>query len=518
VLYASNPTIFVSPGHGVDVPISPAVTQTQFFVSQYQNGQIDTVDCLGNGSFFSTIVSTGLVEKYMAIAPAESAAAGFNPGDLFVTRNQQVLKVTPPLNIFMPFADWSGVLGGCPNSDHSSLTFDKVGTFGNKMIIACENGRLFTVDGAATVTHLADTTTLAHGITFIEGPAVLPSSFGPLHGQIMVADDQHHQLYTIDNLGNVNYTPFGFPDGTFLGAEQVLVIPEFPCVYCGDRAFFTASAVNDTITSYPRSDFDGLGNDILVTTELNPAFGTFRIHFDVPSNSYQFSVFDGTAISNEGSAFVDGACSPTPTPTATSTPTATATATATATSTPTATATSTPTATATATPTPTPTATAGRISQITPTGTTCAQFRDNIAATLDHLNYSVANGKVKNNVTPGVFFYWVKVTVPAGNNIVTITQTITTGNFACLFDFTSGSNVFDSNCNSVSETITQNPTTGTVTVNFNAPTAGTYIIGIKYDSKSIAGCTAPSPGTTVHYNFATTGVPLSTQGLDLIKN
>src|SRR6476659_5200094 len=322
VFYAANPTVFVMPGHGVSPPISPAVTQTQFFVSQYENGQIDTVDCLGIGSFFSTIVSTGLGEKYMAIAPAESVAAGFNPGDLFVTRNQQVLKTTPPLNVFMPVADWSGVDGGCPLSDHSSLTFDKVGTFGNKMIIACENGRLFTVDGTGGngpphVTHLADTSTLAHGITFIEGPAVLPKSFGPLGGQIMVADDQHHQLYTIDNLGNVNYNPFGFPDGTFLGAEQVLVIPEFPCTYCGDRAFFTASALNDHIVSYPRSDFDGLGNDILVTTELNPNFGTFRVHFDVPSNSYQFSVFDGTATGNEGSSFVDGSCPPTPSPTPT---------------------------------------------------------------------------------------------------------------------------------------------------------------------------------------------------------
>jgi hypothetical protein len=140
------------------------------------------------------------------------------------------------------------------------------------------------------------------------------------------------------------------------------------------------------------------------------------------------------------------------------------------------------------------------------------------AQTLLNLNYSVAGGKIKNNVTPGVFFYWVSVTVPAGNNTVTITQTITTGNFTGTFDFASGSNVFNSNCNSVSETITQNPTTGTVTVQFNAPTAGTYIIGIKYDSKSIVGDPAPSPGTTVHYNFATTGVPGSTQGLDLIKN
>jgi len=117
-----------------------------------------------------------------------------------------------------------------------------------------------------------------------------------------------------------------------------------------------------------------------------------------------------------------------------------------------------------------------------------------------------------------VFFYWVKVTVPAGNQSFTITQTITTGNFTGVFNFASGSSVFNSSCNSVSDTITQNTTTGAVTVQFNAATAGTYIIGIKYDSKSIVGLPAPSPGTTVHYNFATTGVPGSTSGLDLIKN
>jgi len=158
------------------------------------------------------------------------------------------------------------------------------------------------------------------------------------------------------------------------------------------------------------------------------------------------------------------------------------------------------------------------VSKITPTGTTCTQFRNGTAETLLNLNYSVSGGKIKNNVTPGVFFYWVSVTVPAGNNNVTITQTITTGNFTGLFNFASAQNVFNSSCNSVSSTITQNPTTGAVTVQFNAPTAGTYIISIKYDTHSIAGDPAPSPGTTVHYDFATTGVPGSTSGLDLIKN
>jgi hypothetical protein len=117
-----------------------------------------------------------------------------------------------------------------------------------------------------------------------------------------------------------------------------------------------------------------------------------------------------------------------------------------------------------------------------------------------------------------VFFYYVKVTVPAGNNIVTVTQTITGVNtFTGKFDFkSSGSSVYNSACNGLSETFTQN-SSGTVTVTFNAPTAGTYVIGLKYDSKSIVGLPAPNP-TTVHYVFETTGVAGSAQGLDLIKN
>jgi hypothetical protein len=54
-------------------------------------------------------------------------------------------------------------------------------------------------------------------------------------------------------------------------------------------------------------------------------------------------------------------------------------------------------------------------------------------------------------------------------------------------------------------------------VTFTAPTAGTYFISIKYDPHSVVGMPAPSPGTTVHYDFMTTGVPGSTSGLDLVK-
>ena len=111
-------------------------------------------------------------------------------------------------------------------------------------------------------------------------------------------------------------------------------------------------------------------------------------------------------------------------------------------------------------------------------------------------------------------FYWVRVTALAGSNTFTITQTITTGNFNTFFDVASGSNVFDSNCNSLHATITQNGNTTTVT--FTALTAGTCIIGIKYDPHTFVGQPVPSPGTTVHYDFATTGVVGSTSGIDLV--
>jgi hypothetical protein len=121
---------------------------------------------------------------------------------------------------------------------------------------------------------------------------------------------------------------------------------------------------------------------------------------------------------------------------------------------------------------------------------------------------------VIHNVNPGVMFYWVRVTVPAGLQVFTITQTITTPNVAPFFGLAAGSNVFDSNCNSVGPTITQVP--GTTTVTFTAPTAGTYFISIKYDPHTVIGSPAPSP-TTVHYNFTTNLVPGSTSGIDLIK-
>ncbi len=152
------------------------------------------VDCLGNRSVLATIPlgDSPCIEKYLRIAPVQSAAAGFTPKDVFITEGQFIYKYDFLLGTISlaPFAQV-----GCPFSDHSSLTFDKVGTFGFKMIVACENGPIWTVDGTGNVTFVATTTTINPPLlTHPEGPAIPPLSFGPLGGQILVGDENLHQV------------------------------------------------------------------------------------------------------------------------------------------------------------------------------------------------------------------------------------------------------------------------------------------------------------------------------------
>jgi uncharacterized repeat protein (TIGR01451 family) len=153
-----------------------------------------------------------------------------------------------------------------------------------------------------------------------------------------------------------------------------------------------------------------------------------------------------------------------------------------------------------------------KVGQITPTGTTCNQFNEGSATTLSELLYTTRNGQI-NSVAPGVFFYWIKVTAVAGGNTFTVNQSVTPAAYP-FFSQASGSFVFNSSCVKVS-TQTIGTSNGVTTINFTAPSAGTYIIGIKYDSGSVKGFTPPIGQTSAHYDFSTGGVPGSTQGINL---
>jgi hypothetical protein len=207
-VYAATPKFFAPYLQATGVAISPS----NLYATQWCNQNFTSFDCMGNASVVGQIPfgNQQCIEKYVAIAPRQSVAAGFTARDVFITEGQNIFKYSISTGTITPFAQV-----GCPFSDHSSLTFDKEGTFGNKMIVACENGPIWTVDGTGLVNFIASTTNAQHTApTHPEGPAVVPMSFGPnpgqLGGQILVADEDDNQVNAIDNLGNVTYNVFNW--------------------------------------------------------------------------------------------------------------------------------------------------------------------------------------------------------------------------------------------------------------------------------------------------------------------
>ena len=125
----------------------------------------------------------------------------------------------------------------------------------------------------------------------------------------------------------------------------------------------------------------------------------------------------------------------------------------------------------------------GHVSQITPTGTTCNEFKNGTAETLLSVNYTVRSGKIKpshprcllllgdgdgasreqrlhdhSNDHDGQLHHQVPIRRTA--EAMCLTPTVT-----------------------VHPTITQNAMTGAVTVQFNAPVAGTYFISAQVQLK-----------------------------------
>jgi hypothetical protein len=158
-------------------------------------------------------------------------------------------------------------------------------------------------------------------------------------------------------------------------------------------------------------------------------------------------------------------------------------------------------------------------SALAPTNTTACQFQQGTLPSLPtlasggQLEY-ILKGNTINSVDPGVFFYWVQVTV-AGAQTVTIHQAITSSNFGTYFALASGSFAYNANACGTTVATAMQATAQNVTVAL--PSAGTYIIGIKYSVGSIVRASKPSPGSNVTYTFDATGFGGSSQSLVLAR-
>ena len=137
------------------------------------------------------------------------------------------------------------------------------------------------------------------------------------------------------------------------------------------------------------------------------------------------------------------------------------------------------------------------------------------ASTVGTAFYASRKGAI-NKVTPSTIVYWLKLNLAAGAHHVEIDQAITSGNFSQKFTLGSGSKVLTPACANVKNPAIAAGPNGSVTVDFNAASAGTYYVAVRYLVSAVNGKTEPNP-TTVHYELSTAGVAGSTSGIDLKK-
>ncbi|MCH8346290.1 MAG: hypothetical protein IIC87_05105 [Chloroflexi bacterium] len=134
-----------------------------------------------------------------------------------------------------------------------------------------------------------------------------------------------------------------------------------------------------------------------------------------------------------------------------------------------------------------------------PTDTDCNDFNIGSATPLNEIEYSLSRGNIHRNLTPGVFFYFSEFTIGSAGTLSIVQGENETGHPALDYRFRvhkDFAKLFDSDCNPLGDL-----TVGTNDIDVTGQLApGTYIVQIKYDSKSLAGLPEPDP-TTVHYTF-----------------
>jgi hypothetical protein len=137
--------------------------------------------------------------------------------------------------------------------------------------------------------------------------------------------------------------------------------------------------------------------------------------------------------------------------------------------------------------------------QIAPTKTTCEQYRDGTAPVLGEVLYTT-KGDSLNALSPGVFFYYAKVSGTAGQT-VDITQT-NDGNGSPPIPIQNGQVVlYDaSTCTVLKWEVTEGSTGEATGI---LPSSGDFIVGVKYSPSDLKGEPALDP-ETVTYSFGTT--------------
>jgi len=140
--------------------------------------------------------------------------------------------------------------------------------------------------------------------------------------------------------------------------------------------------------------------------------------------------------------------------------------------------------------------------QLTGTTTTCDTYQsgnaDDLSSTDVHV---VIQNNLISSISPGVFFYYTKVTAPASDFTIVIQQTRDNPSFPFIALQQGQVSLFNSGCTLMATGVETSP--GQASVDVHGATPGqVFIISVKYSLKTLVG-TFMDPTTGCHYDFRT---------------
>jgi hypothetical protein len=260
--------------------ISAAEGQNQTIGFAYAGNQFVGSVYFGtnNNQLYSTNLNGGGVQKFGAPIPgfsgeiyvsASLGIGGYGQRDVFAGSETSGTVVRIANNGSSQGVFASGLAGGV-----RSIAFDPYGLYGNQMIVATNQGNIYTVSNTGIATLLASVGQDAEGLSFA------PQPFGPYaKGTLFVASEGSGVLRAISSGGTVTTAVTGIA-----GAEMVSFVP-LNLGSSGNpvEGFYAANFPNNIIKA-DASQFTPFLGDAIVTSE------TLHWVFDVHFNGSSFDV------------------------------------------------------------------------------------------------------------------------------------------------------------------------------------------------------------------------------------
>lgn len=225
-----------------------------------------------NNQLYATDLTGGSVASFGAPIPGFSGEiyvtsslgiGGYGPRDIFAGSEASgtVVRVAHDGSSQGDFT--TGLQGGV-----RSLAFDPYGLYGNQLIVATNQGKVYQISNTGSATLLASVGEDAEGLSFA------PQSFGGYaKGTLFVASEGSGVLRAITPGGTVSTAVTGLP-----GAEMVSFVPLNLGSSGNPVEGFYAAAYPQNVIKAQASEFMPYLGDAIVTSETSHA--VYRVHWD----------------------------------------------------------------------------------------------------------------------------------------------------------------------------------------------------------------------------------------------